>query len=153
MSTKMLGLAALLTIVACGTESDDDTTTDPTDASMTAQTMTSAMTSPTSDDDDATSADPTTDPTDATTSGDDHGSSGHDDATTTDHGTDDHGTDDHGADDHGTGTTAGSLCDILGEGCHDNMTPEGIDCHLIGHDGDEAACAEIYDACVEICGL
>lgn len=49
--------------------------------------------------------------------------------------------------------TAGGLCELIGEGCHDSMTPEGIECHLMGHDGDEAVCAKIYGMCAELCGL
>jgi hypothetical protein len=25
------------------------------------------------------------------------------------------------------------------------------ECHVVGHDGDEDACAEIYEACIELC--
>ncbi len=93
---------------------------------------------------------------------DDHGESttGHD-ATTTDHGTTDHGTTDHGTTDHATtdhGTTDHATtstdepsCAALGAGCHDAEDEVGMMCHEIGHDGDEAACAEAWEMCKEAC--
>jgi len=57
--------------------------------------------------------------------------------------------------DHGTGseTSAATSCDILGSGCHDNKTPEGMECHDLGHDDDIAACDAALAECTEICGL
>lgn len=140
MSSKTSSLIAMLVLSACGSESDD--TTDPTENTSAPTTTAPTTTAPsTSGTDDSTSGNATTTSDVDESSGDDssgdHGSSGHDSGS---------GTDSHG-------TTGGSMCDILGDGCHDNMTPEGIECHLIGHDGDEAACAEVFEMCVATCGL
>ncbi len=57
-------------------------------------------------------------------------------------------------DDHSTGTETGdAVCPLLGSGCHDVATVEGQECHDIGHDGDEVACAAALVECTEICGL
>jgi hypothetical protein len=56
-------------------------------------------------------------------------------------------------DDHGTGETGASSCDLIGSGCHDDKTAEGIACHDIGHGGDVAACDEALDMCAKICGF
>jgi hypothetical protein len=55
--------------------------------------------------------------------------------------------------DHGTGDTGAGVCDEIGTGCHDIKTPEGQECHDLGHDGDEAACQKAYEMCAKICGL
>ena len=34
-----------------------------------------------------------------------------------------------------------------------HKTEEGQACHLLGHDGDEDACAKAFEMCAEICGL
>jgi hypothetical protein len=63
---------------------------------------------------------------------------------------------DSGSSDAGSSTTGAGLepsCDLLGSACHDIETKEGQMCHDIGHDGDEAACAKAWDACVRICGI
>lgn len=45
-------------------------------------------------------------------------------------------------------------CHELGHLCHDLDDGEGLahECHEAGHAGDEAACVEIYDACIALCG-
>ncbi len=49
--------------------------------------------------------------------------------------------------------TADASCAELGSGCHDTQTPLGVMCHDVGHDGDEAACAEVWVECKEHCGF
>ena len=125
--------AALVCVGCAGDDADDSTTV----ADATA-----------ADDDDGSSSGDESSGHHDESSGHNDESSGHNDESTGHH--DETGNHDTGTD---SGTTGQTVCEILGEGCHDNMTPEGIDCHLLGHDGDEAACMEVFDMCAEICGL
>lgn len=95
----------------------------------------------------------TTDPTDTDTdtNTEDEGtthahdeSTTHQDAESTDGGT---------GHDSGSETSEATSCDILGSGCHDNKTPEGMECHEIGHTGDVAACDKALEMCSKICGI
>jgi len=49
------------------------------------------------------------------------------------------------------------MCGILANECHqvDHIGSGDTidDCHNVGHEGDEAACEEIYDECAEACGV
>jgi hypothetical protein len=92
--------------------------------------------------------DATTDAPTSSESSTDESTTEHHDETTTEH-NDESST----AADHGTDTGAPDSCDELGSGCHDNKTPEGMECHDIGHAGDVAACDKAYDMCAKICGL
>lgn len=147
---KVLGFAGALLCAGCPSDGDGDTD-NGTESTM-STTMSTTMTAessggPTTADDASTGAHEST--------GHDHESTGHDHESTgadsTGHGSTGH--DETAGTDHGTGDTEGTVCDVLGEGCHDNMTKEGIECHLIGHDGDVAACEEVFEMCAEICGL
>jgi hypothetical protein len=44
-------------------------------------------------------------------------------------------------------------CAALGSNCHDVPGEVALMCHDVGHDGDELACAEIWQACREACGF
>lgn len=102
---------------------------------MTSTTMTSTTDAPTS-----TESGSNTDTDAETTDVSTESSSGHHDESST-------------AADHGTGDTGAGVCDEIGTGCHDIKTPEGQECHDLGHDGDEAACQKAYEMCAKICGL
>jgi hypothetical protein len=143
--TKTWWFAAALVCAGCGGDDSEDTGAGPTDGSATESESTSTATDASVTDADATIDDDggSTSSTDATTTtGPDTDTTGEEttgvDSTTA-------ATDDE--------TTSHGVCDVIGEGCHDNKTPEGINCHLVGHEGDEAACMEIFEMCVEICGL
>ena len=138
---------AAIACVSCTAESGDDTGGDTTSGSATQ--------SDSGDSSSASSTNPVTDGTSSEDGGDSTGSTSAEESTghaeSTGHDSTGHVDDStSGSESSSTGQT---VCDILGEGCHDNKTPEGIDCHLVGHDGDEAACEEIFDMCAKICGL
>lgn len=139
--TGWLTAALLFAIAGCGGDDGDD----DTGAGTTGGSVTQGSDAGGSSDDDGT------DGGTPGSSSDGGGSTGDDAATGTGHADE---TGHHETEGHESGETGEhSLCEILGEGCHDNMTPEGIDCHLTGHDGDEAACMKIFEMCAEICGL
>ena len=79
---------------------------------------------------------------DGTTTTADAGTTGTDSTGSTD------GTDSTGADD-----ASNANCADLGSGCHDVPGRIPQMCHDVGHDGDEMACAQIWEQCVEACGL
>jgi hypothetical protein len=104
-----------------------------------------------------------------------------DDTEGDDHGEDDHGEDDHGETTASDGTSTGepsttdtgestgdasssssstgsdSAADVncadLGSNCHDAPGKVAAMCHDVGHEGDEEACAEIWQECREACGF
>jgi len=135
-----------LVCVGCGGDDSEDTGAGTESATQSDDSGTATVTV-TADDDGSTSVS-----TDGSSSGhaEESESSGHGHDTTVGHDTTG-GSDTTAA--HDSGSTGETVCDVLGEGCHDNKTPEGIECHLVGHDGDIAACEKVYDACAEICGL
>jgi hypothetical protein len=149
--TKTGWLVAVLVCASCTAEDGDDTGAGTTDGSATTPDDSSSTTASSTMSDDDPSADDDVGTTGAAssegTSGDAETHATHDEGTTHAHDTS------SGSTDTGSETSPPSVCDVIGEGCHDNKTPEGIDCHLVGHDGDEAACMEIFDMCAEICGL
>jgi hypothetical protein len=54
----------------------------------------------------------------------------------------------------GAGDAGKLLCDEIGEKCHpfdDGGAGLGHECHEVGHTGDVAACAAIYDQCITFC--
>lgn len=145
--TKLIPAALLLVCAGCPADDDGETTgatateTDPTTTSTTATTTTASTSTETASSSASSSEDGSSGTTDDTAPSDSSGS---------DSGTGHDGSTGH---DSGSSSTGASLCEILGEGCHDNETDEGQACHLIGHDGDEAACEKAFDMCAEICGL
>ena len=65
-----------------------------------------------------------------------------------------HDPEDAAAGEHGDEDAASGKCAELGQRCHDFDTPDAEmarECHDVGHEGDEAACAEIYDECLAVC--
>lgn len=80
----------------------------------------------------------------------DHGTSGEAD---TDHGDSTGGTTDGGGTSTGPGAddAADANCLELSNVCHDTDDELGQMCHDVGHDGDEAACAEIWVECIAHC--
>jgi hypothetical protein len=65
---------------------------------------------------------------------------------------------DHGGDggthaeaDSGTTDAGAQICETLGSTCHDGGGGLAQYCHEVGHDGDLAACSEIYDDCLALC--
>jgi hypothetical protein len=50
-----------------------------------------------------------------------------------------------------------SMCSQLADGCHELAdAPDAgmaLECHETGHDGDENACAEIFNECADLCGI
>jgi hypothetical protein len=54
-------------------------------------------------------------------------------------------------DDHGG--EASPMCEELGEVCHEpgETNEMAQECHVIGHDGDAAACEMAYDECIAFC--
>ncbi len=145
---KTLSLIAVLVCAGCPADDDDDTGAETGSTSNT--TTTTASTT------DTTTASTTLGTSDATessgpgSSSESEGSSDHGHDTSAGHDT----SGDHGTSGHDSGSETGqTVCDMLGEGCHDNETKEGQMCHLVGHDGDEAACEKIFDMCAKICGL
>lgn len=98
------------------------------------------------------------------TGGHESGETGHDHetgaATSHDHGSSGGHDSSGGATSHDHGSTGGSTgaddasqasCDELGSICHDVADALGMMCHDVGHEGDEAACAEIWVECVAHC--
>lgn len=65
------------------------------------------------------------------------------------------GPSDSGSSDSETGADDSSeaSCRVIGAGCHDATTPLGVECHDVGHNGDEAVCAEAWVQCKRECGF
>lgn len=78
-----------------------------------------------------------------------HDSGGHD---TGSHDSGEHGSGEHGSETgHDSGGASEANCADLSSICHDTTDDMGTMCHDIGHDGDEAACAKAWDACIAHC--
>jgi hypothetical protein len=140
--TKTWWLAAALVCAGCPGDGDDDTGAGTTDGSATVTAGPSTGGSTGADDD-----------VGATTAGASDGSTGGGGATEST-GAAEGSTGHEETEGHDAGSETGhGVCDVIGEGCHDNETKEGIACHLLGHDGDEMVCMEAFEMCAEICGL
>ncbi len=60
--------------------------------------------------------------------------------------------DDHDDDDHAAShSEAGPVCTTLGERCHEGTSALAVECHELGHDGDEAKCVAREAECLAEC--
>lgn len=54
-------------------------------------------------------------------------------------------------DDKPAASNSAGSCDLLATRCHDSQTDLGVECHELGHAGDDSACGPRKDECLAEC--